>query len=269
MSERIKNFKVFQKTFAVVVGVGVCVSLFVFHNNFNSYHRNKDKYNYTVDVFYSKLTDDRVLAGEEIYLKEEEHSLYEKTIPLKLIKKIGRLSYLDKSIREADAFYEAKYSEEIALSNEASNYKLAKLELVNSFLEKHLNDKKYLTTSNVYLLESKDNFDYIKEVVYFIDTSNFEIKSMIEINSKYNHKEDILEYANYTKIDDKKVEESREISKRIIDAYNTVDSKKDVIVEAYSKTQKNRVTKMYIYDTETVILSLSDNSTAKFDISKL
>lgn len=268
MSERIKNFKVFQKTFAVVFIVGSLITFFTLYNNPNNYHINRDKYNYSVDLSYAKINEDRVLAGEEIYLNEEEYSLYEKTIPLRIIKKINRLSYLDSGFKEATIFYEAKYSEKVALSNEASKYKLAKTDLLNEYLKKNLSDKKYLTTSNVYLLSSKDNFDYIKEVVYFVDTATFELKSAIEINSKYDHKNDSLKYASLKEVPLNELDTINSILKDSISTYNKLNEVKEEIVKE-NETKKNKASQMFIYDNENVILYMDNNSTIKVNALNL
>lgn len=264
MSERIKNFKLFQKTLAIVCAAGALVTVFTLCNNPNNYHKNKDKYNYNVELSYDKINDDRILAGEEIYLSDDEYALYENTIPLRIIKKINRLSYSDSGFKEATAFYEAKYSEEVALSNEASRYKKVKTELVKEFLDKHLSDKKYLTTSNVYLLSSKEDFDYIKEVVYFIDTATFELKTAIEIDSKYNHKEDLLEYANYKELSESETLMINEKLRSSITIYNSINDIKENL-----KKNNTKLSQVFIYDADTVILYKEDNSTTKESISNL
>lgn len=265
MSERIKNFKIFQKTFAVVFTIGVLVTLFLLYNSPNTYSINKDNYNYTVDLSYDNISSDRVLAGEEVYLNEDEFSLYEKTIPLRIIKKINRLAYLDSEVKEATDFYEAKYSEDVALSNVASKYKLAKNEIINKYLEKNLSDMKYLTASNVYLLSSKDDSDYIKEVVYFIDANTFELKSSIEINAKYDYKKDILKYANYKEVSAKEVETINAILKDSRSVYENINSLKEEIIKD-NESKEVKVAQIFIYDNENVILNMNNNSTLKVSI---
>lgn len=265
MSERIKNFKLFQKTFAIVFIIGSLITLFLLYNNPNNYHRNRDNYNYKVELSYDKINSDRILAGEEVYLSDEEYLLYENTIPLRFIKKINRLSYLDSGFKEASTFYEAKYSEKVALSNEKSKYKLAKTELITTYLKKNLTDKKYLTTSNVYLLSSKDTFDYIKEVVYFIDTENFTLKSAIEINSKYDYRNDSLEYSNFKEVPSKEVQTINSILKESVSVYNNINDKKETIVKE-NKVKNAKASQMFIYDNENIILYMDNNSTIKVAI---
>lgn len=266
MTERMKNFKLFKKTLAAVLVVGSLVTAFVIYNSPHDYRKNKDKYNYTVELSYDKITQDRILTGEEVYLNEEEYKLYENTISLRLIKKINRLSYLDSGFKEATEFYEAKYSDKVALSNEDSKYKVAKTELINEYLTNNLSDKKYLTTSNVYLLSSKDDFDYIKEVVYFIDTTTFEIKSAIEIDSKYSHKKDVLEYADYTELSSKEVSTINEKLNESMTKYTDLNSLKDALKKEYND---GNISKVYIYDSNTLILYMDNNKTIKVNISKI
>lgn len=265
MSERIKNFKVFQKTFAVVFVVGILATLLFFYNNSGDYHVNRDNYNYSVDLSYDNVNSSRVLAGEEIYLSDDEFALYEKTIPLRLIKKINRLAYIDSELNEATEFYEAKYSEKVSLSNEASKYKIAKTELINTYLEKNLSGMKYLTASNVYLLSTKDNFDYIKEVVYFIDVTTFELKASIEINSKYDYKNDELKYANYKEISTKEIESINSILKESRAIYTKINNLKNKIVED-NQPKNAKVSRIFIYDNDNVILNMDNNSTLKVSL---
>lgn len=272
MSERIKNFKYFKYTLICVLVLGMFLTIYHMRNNLSSstnvYKKNKDNYEYNIDVSYDKITPERIIAGEEIYLNEDEYSLYKKTIPLVFAKKINRLAILEKGIKEADEFYEAKYSESNNISNEPSRYKTIKTEFVNKYLKENLSDKKYLTTSNTYLLDSKDGFDYIKEIIYFVDTKEFKIHKMIEINSKYNYKKDIIEYADINEIDNEHIEKINGLISESLLVYNQINSKKNDIVEEILKKDNIKVDKLYIFNRTTVIGNSKDNKTIKYDFLK-
>lgn len=272
MSERIKNFKYFKYTLICVLVLGMFFTIYNMRNNLSSstnvYKKNKDNYNYNIDIVYDKINPERILAGEEIYLNEDEYSLYKKTIPLAFAKKINRLAILEKGIKEANVFYEAKYSESNNTSNEPSRYKTIKTELVNKYLKENLSDRKYLTTSSTYLLDSKDGFDYIKEIIYFVDTKEFKIHKMIEINSKYNYKKDVIEYADINEINNERIEKVNSLISESMLVYNQINSKKSDIVEDISKKKNIKVNKLYIFNRTTVIGTSKDNKTIKYDFSK-
>ena len=269
MSERIKNFKIFKNTLILVFVIGVIFTLYNLLNNHDNYQKNKDGYDYSVDISYDKVNIERLLAGEEIYLDKDEYSLFEKTIPLKFIKKVNRLAFLDKGIKETTTFYEAKYSEKVTVSHESSKYKIAKAELINNYLNEKLSDKKYLTTSNVYLLSSNGDFDYIKEVVYFVNTTDFTVKAILEINSKYSHKEDLLEYSSCTELDNNFITKTNELVKEAQSVYNEIDSNKDSIYNKILKENNLKTEKIYIYDKKNIIAYLENKSTIKLNIENL
>lgn len=272
MSERIKNFKYFKYTLICVLVLGMFLTIYHMRNDLSSstnvYKKNKDNYEYNIDISYDKITHERIIAGEEIYLNEDEYSLYKKTIPLVFAKKINRLAILETGIKEADEFYEAKYSENNNVTNEPSRYKTIKTELVNKYLKENLSDKKYLTTSNTYLLDSKDGFDYIKEIIYFVDTKEFKIHKMIEINSKYNYKKDIIEYADINEIDNEHIEKINGLISESLLVYNQINSKKNDIVDDILKKDNIKVDKLYIFNRTTVIGNSKDNKTIKYDFLK-
>lgn len=262
MSERIKNYKIFIGTLVGMLAIGSVVLIANIKNgsdiNLKKYENNVDNYNYDIVADYSSLNSTQVLAGEEVLLDEQEHNLYRKALPLSLLKKINRLAYTKEGIKEADEFYEVKYSEKIAISNEYSMYKAVKTQLLNEIIKESLNEKKYLTTSNVFLLDSKDGFDYLKEVIYFVDSTTYEVVEIFEINSKYNHKEDKVSYASGKQYNDETTKDINNLLSDSLNLYNEVNSKKENISRELEEKYKGNIEKMYIFNRNTVLVDIQD-----------
>ena len=264
MSERIKNFKYFKYTLIVVLVVGMVLTVYNMKNSINGevnkYNKNKDRYDYSIDISYDKVTPDRIIAGEEVYLNKDESALYEKSRPIAFIKKTSRLAFQDKGIKEAEVYYDAKYLEnKNNITNEFSSYRNIKKQLVDGYIKQYLSEKKYLTTSNTFFLETKDNNDYIKEIIYFIDAEKFNIVKMIEINAKYNYKKDNLEYMELIECNEEDINSINSIVNSAKLVYNEIDSKKEYIEKKIHNEHKFKPSKMYIYDRMTVIGSSEDN----------
>ena len=114
MTTRIKNFKIFIGTLLCVLCIGTGYLIVKHYLNYNQelkkYAKNKDGFKYNVVVDYSIISVDRLLAGEQIYLTDEEYQKYKQTTYLSFVKKISKIAFQDNNIKEADTFYEAKYS---------------------------------------------------------------------------------------------------------------------------------------------------------------
>ena len=94
MSKRIKNFKIFIGTLScvLILGVGILIINNYLSDNreLKKYSKNKDSFEYDVLLDYSSINTERVLAGEQIYLKDEEYQLYQKTTYLSFLKNIRK-----------------------------------------------------------------------------------------------------------------------------------------------------------------------------------
>lgn len=263
MSKRIKNFKIFIGTLScvLIIGTGLLIKKHYLSNTqeLKKYSKNKDSFEYDVLVDYSSISTERVLVGEQIYLKDEEYQLYQKTTYLSFIKKISKIAFQDVNIKESDTFYEAKYSKDVVINNESSRYK----DIKNKHILKYLNDldnsEKYLTVNNTYLINSKEEYDYIKEVVYFVNPETYLVENGLEIDFKYNYKNDDLEYSEAHIIEDDKIKSINTLLEDSINVYNDLNSKKDIFAEKIESEYGFEVDKMYVFNRNTVIANSIDN----------
>lgn len=263
MSKRIKNFKIFIGTLScvLILGVGILITNYYLSDNqeLKKYSKNKDSFDYDVSLEYSSISTERVLAGEQIYLKDEEYQLYQKTTYLSFLKKISRIAFQDVDIKESDTFYEAKYSTNASISNVSSKYKDIKNKHILKYLNDLNNNKKYLTVNNTYLLNSKEEYEYIKEVVYFVNPETYLVEKGLEIDFKYNYKNDNLEYSEAHVIEDDIISSINNLLEDSINVYNDLDSKKDVFAQKIEAEYGFKVDKMYVFNRNTVIANSIDN----------
>lgn len=263
MSKRIKNFKIFIGTLScvLILGVGILIINNYLSDNreLKKYSKNKDSFEYDVLLDYSSINTERVLAGEQIYLKDEEYQLYQKTTYLSFLKKISRIAFQDANIEESDTFYEAKYSTNTSISNVSSKYKDIKNKHILKYLNDLNNNKKYLTVNNTYLLDAEEEYEYIKEVIYFINSETYLVEKGLEINFKYNYKNDDLEYSEAHAIEDDAINSINNLLEDSINVYNDLNSKKDVFAEKIESEYGFKVNKMYVFNRNTVIANSIDN----------
>lgn len=263
MSKRVKNFKIFIGTLSciLIIGTGMLIKKYYLNDaqELKRYSKNKDSFEYNVLVDYSSINTDMILTEEQIYLSDEEYKLYEKTIYLSFVKKISKLAFQGVNIQEADTFYESKYSTDVVISSESSKYKDIKNKHILKYLDGLDDSNKYLTVNNTYLLKSKEEYDYIKEVVYFVNPETYLVEKGLEIDFKYNHKNDDLQYSEAHIIADIEINSINNLLEDSINVYDDLNSKKDVFAERIETEYGFKVYRMYVFDSNTVIANSIDN----------
>lgn len=270
MSERIKNFKIFigSLVFVSMIGVVIVVTTNLDRNiNLSNYNNNKDSFNYEPNIDYATLNVEMLLAGEEIYLNEAEYNLNIKNMPLVFLSKINRVAFANSNIKEADAFYDNKKSTKSNMFHDESLYKKVKSIHVNDFLNS-LEDNslrgKYLSLPKTFKLGEKDGFDYIKEVISFVNVETYTVEHILVIDSKYNHDKDKLEYSNSYLMDGKDVDAINELIYNTMNVYNEINSKKAVIQNDLKNEYKLNIEKIYIFDRTNIIATTDENKNVKY-----
>lgn len=270
MSERIKNFKIFigSLVFVSMIGVVIVVTTNLDRNiNLSNYNNNKDSFNYEPNIDYATLNVEMLLAGEEIYLNEAEYNLNIKNMPLVFLSKINRVAFANSNIKEADAFYDNKKSTKSNMFHDESLYKKVKSIHVNDFLNS-LEDNslrgKYLSLPKTFKLGEKDGFDYIKEVISFVNVETYTVEHILVIDSKYNHDKDKLEYSSSYLMDGKDVDAINELIYNTMNVYNEINSKKAVIQNDLKNEYKLNIEKIYIFDRTNIIATTDENKNVKY-----
>jgi len=263
MTKRIKNFKIFIKTLlcVLVLGVGSLITSHYLNKNqeLKQYSKNKDSFNYNVCANYSLINTERVLAGEQIYLQDEEYQLYKQTTYLSFLKKISRIAFEDIDIQESDSFYEVKYSKDTLINNVSSTYKNIKNKHISNYLNEITYNNKYLIVNNTYLLNEKEDYEYIKEVIYFVNPKTYLVEKGVEIDFKYNHINDDLQYSKSHSIKNDIINSINTVLEDSINVYKDLNSKKNIVVKQIEAEYGFKVSKMYVLNRNTVTVNSFDN----------
>ena len=263
MTTRIKNFKIFIGTLLGVLVLGTGTLIINKHLNNNQelkmYEKNTDAFDYNVKLDYSLISTDRVVAGELIYLKDEEYQLYKQTTYLSFLKKISRIAFQDRDIKESDNFYESKYSTETVMTNIASKYKDIKNKHIVNYLNEIEYNNRYLMVNNTYVLSSTNDYEYIKEVIYFVNPKTYLVEKGLEIDFKYNYINDDLKYSKANIIESDIISSINTILEDSINVYKDLNTKKDIFAKNIETKYGFTVDTMYVFNRNTVTANSCDN----------
>lgn len=275
MSKRIENFKIFIGLIVIISLIG---GLIVVTNTLDktikltNYSDNLDNFDYDVNVDYDGLNIEMFLAGEEIYLDDAEYNLNIKNTPLVFLNKINRLSYENSNanIKEATSFYENKKSSNSNMFHDESLYKKIKTIHINDFFKSLDDDSvrgKYLSLSKTFKLGEKDGFDYIKEIVSFVNVDTYLVEHMLVIDSKYNHNKDKLEYSKSYLMDNEYVDKVNELIYNTMNVYNELNSKKTIIRDDLKGIYNLNARNIYIFDRTNVIVTTDNDKNIKYSFT--
>ena len=273
MSERIKNFKIFigSMAFVSLIGGAIVVTTNLDRNiKLSNYSSNSDNFNYDINIDYESLNVEMLLAGEEIYLNEDEYNLNKRNIPLAFISKVNRIAYANSNIKEANSFYDNKKSTSSNMFHDESLYKKVKSIHINNFF-KSLDDStvrgKYLSLYKTFKLGEKDGYDYIKEMISFVNVDTYLVEHILVIDSKYNHDKDKLEYSNAYLMDIEDIEVINELVYNTMNVYNEINSKKTIIQDDLKNIHNLNIEKAYIFDRTNIIATTNENKNIKYSFT--
>lgn len=282
MSDKKNVKKICIISAVIIVILGILSSIFIFKPFFDKknsaiakeiamYSKNRDKFDYTRKISYENVETKDVIKGQKLYLYNKEYEQYQSNILMLLTKKINQLSVKDANIKETTEYLDIKYSDDKQITNEYTMYNNIKLKHIDNMYENNKLDKKYITTSNIFVLGEKDGYTYTKEVIDFIDIETKTIKAVAEFDAKYNHKEDKLEYANISLLDAESVILFNKVLDKSINEYDKVTTSREDILNSLTKLRPNTKFTTYIYDTNTLVVRGSKDNideNFKYDIQE-
>lgn len=270
MTDRIKNAKLFVIAFLVVILSGS--ALFTVKHNSNSYRSSvvkeyktgKDNVDFGKSFQLKRISSSDLIIGEELHIIDSNSFLYNHIRTASILKKIGKNS-LDSEIKiEPQLSINHLYNEQGGNLSATSNYYRVMMELQNEFIsEKSLDSSVIRTITNPIIIKEDGDVVYVRDTIYFIDKNTDELVNILNVNSKYNHKEDVILYMDTESVSKSTVKKVQNLLKESLEDYDKVYENLPQIIEIIGEEAANNIVSIKIYSENFVLVAISEDNEQK------